>query len=75
MTQKCNEFRAEDSPILHLMGTRNISGFPQLKKYRKLGEMTREDPHLVVVMFMAVLRLADIMSSISFSLTGGGMNS
>ena len=43
--------------------------FPLLLNYRKLSELTREDPHLVVVVFMAGLRLADIKSSISFSLT------
>ena len=35
-------------------------------KYRKLAELTREDPHLVV--FTAVARLADIKSSVPFSL-------
>ena len=75
LTQKCNEFKGADFPILHLMGTRNITRFPPVQKFRKLPEVTREDPYLVVVVFKAILRLADIKSSISFSLTCGYMNS
>ena len=57
------------------MGTRNITRFPPVQKFRKLAEVKKEDPYLVVVVFKAILILVDIKSNISFSLTCGYMNS
>ena len=66
-TQNCNGFQVKNSSTVHLMGTRNEIRFPPMQKFRKLAELTREDPHLVVFVFIAVLRISDIKSSISFS--------